>query len=200
MMPALYQLLPWYNDALVDAQGHALDIYRAQNWQTTVVESIAEFIRLYTTLPEAQNNLATRRKKAVQVLQGMLDEAQALHALLQNLDPKKALLGRGPGNHPGWLVLVGKDRSTRWQATLGPKEKNRRYVRFAAADPHVSVDPKVSRAQNIERLLLGDATVPLVSSVPHWPTGSASCVCVRKTSGALKFATACLVPNLVCIR
>ena len=175
MMPALYQLLPWYNSALVDARGAPLDIYKATNWQSTVIESIAEFIRLFTT-ERATQTAAGRRKKAVALLQGMLTQVADFRDLLQALDPQRVL---GGAAQPAWLLLVGKDKSTRWQAALEDKHEGPRYVRFAALDDHTSTTPVRDKSKNIERLLLGDTTVPLVSSVPPWADRK-QVVCLRQ--------------------
>ena len=178
MMPSLYQLLPWYPGALVDARGSALDIYRASNWQSTVTDSLGEFIRLYTTDPATPTTASGRRKRALGLLQSMLNQAAAFRDLVQGLDPKRALADQGSGKHSAWLVMVGKDRATRWQARLQDAHEGSRYVEFATLDDHTSMAPVRDRARNIERLLLGDTTVPLVSSVPSWADRQ-SVVCVR---------------------
>jgi len=162
--PAIYQLLPSYEQGFVrDAK--PINIYDAGNWQSTIIDSLREFIRAYSTEPD----LAGLSNEALLgqgrgLLQNLLTMGQALHDLVEALNPEEALLD-------SWRLLVGIDSSTLYQATTEGPDNRFRFERIEG-----DFDP--DKLSDSQREKLGDETVPLRGAIPSWAE-PAKVICVR---------------------
>jgi pimeloyl-ACP methyl ester carboxylesterase len=172
LTPAVYQLLPVYERAFFDsATRQPLDLLVTGSWQESIVGSIAESIRQYTTDaelakpgPEADQ---LRQAAAVKLLASRLQACRDLHTLIDTLRPDDVLLDKN-----GWLPLVGIDEETRFAAGLSvvtdpATNRTRREWDFLIADSGYDGSKDPASAQEF-RLRLGDGVVPVRGSVPPW--------------------------------
>jgi pimeloyl-ACP methyl ester carboxylesterase len=137
--PAVYQLVATYDGAIESAE--AVDILDAASWQSGVVESLAEFVRLRAVDPPASK--PAQRTRGRQLLQQMLERARQLRARSAALE--LAALGLAPD---AWLTVAGTGADTR--ATLGwERSDGGPRFKLRAAKPNA-----------------GDGTVPIAGAVP----------------------------------
>ena len=160
--PALYQLLPGYPGAVVNESGNDIDIFSPANMQVSIVDSLAEFVRIYSVDTRA----ADRRKRAEAILAEMLEAAKRHRATIRRLGTKATSVAQSD-----WLVLAGVGQKTRLQLTV---ERDRRGPRFVVAEHQfvneLSPDSPTSRRT-------GDGTVPLPAAIPPFlPEKNVVCV------------------------
>ena len=168
MTPALYHLLPFFEGALKDPpRPGPRPAFDPDNWQDSIVESLAESIRLFAV--GAPKSAAARNEEARQFLAERLAAARDFLALVNGLKPAKALLEPADGGHPGWLVLVGLDEKTRYQARIETTAKGNRFS-FDAEEEEYRGDDKGKTADEVRawRLRLGDGVVPIAGALPRW--------------------------------
>src|SRR5690606_36371304 len=55
ILPSIYQLFPGWPGAVVDREGRDVDVFDPANMQATVVDSLAEFVRLYAVGVKARD-------------------------------------------------------------------------------------------------------------------------------------------------
>jgi hypothetical protein len=171
LTPAVYQHVPAFKDALLDESGTtSLDAFDPRSFQHSVFSALAEHLRLFSRNPDFANP-AVRAQGAFAQLTRWLEQGRKLMRTIGNLDPKEVLLDKeGPGAHPGWLLLVGLDEPTRYQAQLGVAagervfhfKKQSRGFEPGAGDPADSAETRALRNT------LGDGTVPVRGAVPAW--------------------------------
>lgn len=156
MTPAIYHLLPYFEGALAGHSGKA--IFNAKNWQESIVESVASFIRTHSTDPR-NSNAEQRMKSAWKYLRERLEDGRSFLASVNEEDPSAALAEPGQ-----WLLIVGLDERTAHRVKLAADG------RFA-----FDVEPKEYRGEagvpgEVDgwRDNLGDGTVPLHGAVPEW--------------------------------
>ena len=137
--PAVYQLVPTYDGAIEAAQ--AVDILDAASWQSGVIDSLAEYVRLRAVSPPLTK--PALRTRGRQLLQQLLERARQLRARSAALDLTS--LGLAP---EAWLTVAGSGADTR--ATLG-WEQSQDGPRFKLK----SAKPDA-----------GDGTVPLAGALP----------------------------------
>jgi pimeloyl-ACP methyl ester carboxylesterase len=167
--PSLYQLFPSYRGATVDPAGRDVDIYDPSNMQTSVLESLAEFVRLYSVSTRARERAA----KAREILEIMLGEARRHRQTVTRFTT-----GRSSVSCANWLVIVGVGQRTRLQLTI---ERDRRGPRFAI-DDNQFVNELAS--ENPDSLRTGDGLVPIAAAIPPF-LPAATLVCV--TEGDIAF-------------
>ncbi len=66
--PALYQLFPSYPGATTDPKGNDVDVFDRDNMQSSIVDSLTEFVRLYSVSTRSED----RQKRATEILEDML--------------------------------------------------------------------------------------------------------------------------------
>ena len=155
--PALYHLVPRFQmqlssglrPAVVDQSGAAVDLFQAANWQQGVMDSLAEFIRMYALKP---GNKTAQRVRADALLQEMLDDANAFRS---DVDGLKLSATKNGLTTASWLCIAGVDADTRVRLEL---KKNLFNLRDA--------DRMNRWDENSDRILTGDGTVPLAGAVP----------------------------------
>jgi pimeloyl-ACP methyl ester carboxylesterase len=107
LTPALYHLLTSYEGALVNDPELPEDLYNVGAWQPSVVDTLAEFIRLHGL---RSGNKGQRTQWAQDLLGDMLNIAKAHRVRVEGLRLKQGQHGVSPD---GWLCLVGVDATTR---------------------------------------------------------------------------------------
>jgi pimeloyl-ACP methyl ester carboxylesterase len=117
--PAVYQLVATFDGAVDAAQ--TVDLLDAASWQTGVMESLAEYVRLHAVDPPASKQ--GLRSRGRQILQQMLDRTRGLRQRAAAL--QLPAVGLAP---EAWLTVVGVGADTRraigWEATDdGPRFK-----------------------------------------------------------------------------
>ncbi len=162
--PALYHLLPQFRirrdgqeeAAVIDGQGNEVDLFQAGNWQSGVLDTLAEFIRLYAVNPARSQR--ARRTQATVLFQEMLDKAQ------QYLAPTRSanLLQNAGLSASSWLCIAGVDCDTRVRLCLHRGQK-----RFILS----SADRINEWEEDKDRHLTGDGTVPLPGAIPTFLRG-----------------------------
>ena len=168
--PALYHLVPRFQvqlkagvqDAVVDQNGAGVDMFQSSSWQKGVMESLAEFIRMYAVNPP--KNLKDRMTRAEALLQQMLDDADTYRTALDGLSLSAASNGLQKSS---WLRIAGVDADTRIRLEL----KSGRFSLSSADRVNRWTDPD-------DRILTGDGTVPLAGAVPEFLKPN-NVVCVR---------------------
>ncbi len=104
LMPALYHLVPSVGVTAPDPAW--TDLFNAASWQPSVIDTIAERIRLNAVAPAPTEH--QRRADATALLQSMLDEARAHRATVEALS-----LAASGMTADDWLSIVGVGEVTR---------------------------------------------------------------------------------------
>lgn len=176
--PALYQLFPSYKGATTDAAGNEIDVLNYANMQSSIVDSLTEFVRLYSVSTRSDD----RQARAVEILQDMLGGARR-----HRRNVEKLKLPETGVRQTDWLAVVGVGEKTRVQLTV---QKNRRGPWFVIDEDQfvnelTSDDPKSRRT--------GDGAVPLAAALPPFLPDS-RLVCMTKNDlGALELRDKLLV-------
>ncbi len=160
--PALYQLFPSYPGAIVDATGRDVDIFDPANIQGSVIESLAEFVRLYSVDTRARD----RQARARRLLGDLLERARRHRQTVAGFRPSRAGVAQDD-----WLVIAGVGQKTRLQLTFDGSRRGPRYV--IDDDQFVNelgaLEPRSHRT--------GDGTVALAGAVPPFlPASKLVCV------------------------
>ncbi len=158
--PALYHLVPRFKvslsagtrAAVVDKSGNAIDLFKAGNWQAGVIDSLAEFIRLYSV--ERVGNRSVRRIRATKLLQELLGDAKQYLSSVDKLTLAPDVNGL---DRSSWLCIAGVDAETRVRLRLVGK----RY-QLSGSDRQNNWEGQT------DRILTGDGTVPLAGAVPSF--------------------------------
>lgn len=150
---AIYHLLPSYPGAVVSTPGTNVltDLFEVGAWQTGVLESLAEYIRLHGVPPLPENKRPAAARK---LLKAFLDTAKAHRQRILALDPSAAGIAM-----KDWLAIVGMGEKTRYQVT----------VRGRAGDPWFEIaDDQIQTRWPAEpdSRKTGDETVPLEGAIP----------------------------------
>ena len=70
--PAVYQLFPSYSGAAVDSSGQEVDLFDSANMQSSILDSLEEFVRLYSV----GTRRTERRAKAEGILEDLLEQGR----------------------------------------------------------------------------------------------------------------------------
>ena len=160
--PALYQLLPSFDEAVVDVAGDTIDIFDAKNMQRSVVKSLTEFVRLYSVGTRS----ADRESRAEEILAQMLAGARRHRQTVNEFKTANAGLRQSD-----WLAIAGAGQKTRIQMAVGQKSGKPRFV--------INEEQFVNElgGDNPKSMRTGDGTVPLASAVPSFlPRSGLVCV------------------------
>jgi pimeloyl-ACP methyl ester carboxylesterase len=156
MTPALYYLVPSFAAGLkIDAGLPQTNLFDQQLWQPSIIDTIAEYIRLYGRDPA--KSLAQRREMARQLFSAMLAAAQTHRARLDGLN----LAGAGLSATEDWLAVIGVNATTRVRLRI---TRN-------GASPEFAFDP-ADRADDWkpggDSHVTGDGTVPFEGAIPKF--------------------------------
>ena len=151
LTPALYHLLPSFDGGIICDQD--LELFRTDAWQPGVLETIAEYIRLYGLDP-ARSKTA-RMEMAEAILAAMLLESFEHRSRMEALKLSKAGL-----TSDDWLCIVGVGVRTRVRLRIDIK--NGKPWFDLSSDERVQGWPAPTPADT------GDGTVPYPGAVPSF--------------------------------
>jgi pimeloyl-ACP methyl ester carboxylesterase len=161
--PALYQLFPSYRGAIADRTGRDVDIFDCRHMQKSIVDSLAEFVRIYSVSTPA----SARRARAVEILMEMLAGARRHRNIVDTFRPADAGL-----RQDDWLAVIGVGERTRINMVVDGRQDARRFT--------INEDQRVNtlNSRNPESHQTGDGTVPLPGARPPF-LPSTRLVCVQ---------------------
>lgn len=154
LTPALYQLLPSFTNGLEidDPKITPPTLFNPQAWQQPVVDTIAEFIRLYG-LPTGDV-----KADAQKIFAGLLTDAKKYRDRIDSF----ALTDAGMSSDR-WLAVVGVDTVTRVRLKI--------IDRNGLPDFDLTSDDRQNAwgsADILEKRMTGDGTVPYEGAVPKF--------------------------------
>ncbi|MDH3440498.1 MAG: hypothetical protein OEM63_07085, partial [Gammaproteobacteria bacterium] len=161
--PSLYQLFPSYEGATTDIDGKNVDMFDTKNVQASIVDSLAEFVRLYSVSTRSNE----RRDRALEILEEMLGNAKRHRANVERFRLSDAGIRRS-----NWLAIIGIGERTRVQMTVNSTSYGPRFV----IDETQFVNELSKQSDGIART--GDGTVPLAAAIPPF-LPSTKPVCVK---------------------
>lgn len=172
--PAVYQLLPWFSGAAFRAEGGPdVDLLDPANMQSSVVDSLEEFVRLYAVDTPAPK----RRDRAREILSELLAGGAAMRDTVQGLRLPEIGMKRSD-----WLVIAGLGEDTRNSIEVQQRANGHRFV---IQDEQFQSD--------VPNRATGDHTVPLIGAIPPFlPESHVVCV-MRKDLGVLELRDRVLV-------
>ena len=142
--PALYHLLPSFDSAIHTDVSDFKNLYKVKAWQPGVIQTIAEYIRLYGL------KKTERTAQAEKLLGDMLGEAEAHRNRLEGFDLPNVGLKK-----KDWLCIVGVDEKTRVSMRI-KKVGNKPWFELSSTDQKNMWEDK----DPANRVLTGDGTVP----------------------------------------
>jgi pimeloyl-ACP methyl ester carboxylesterase len=151
MTPALYHLLPGFKKGIEADPGIPDSLFNPEAWQPSVVDSIAEFIRL-KGLPTKQ-----RREDAKAVFSRLLTQAKKHRERINGFTLAKA--GLKPED---WLAVVGVDAETRVRLKIVKRGGAPEFALFSSDRDNRWIKEK----DPLLRRVTGDGTVPFEGAVP----------------------------------
>lgn len=152
--PALYHLVPAFEHAVLGPDGSPVDLFTVDAWQQGVIDTIAEFIRLYGV--DGPGNVSSRRDQARTLLGQLLDEARAHRARIDGFRLADAGLGASQ-----WLAIVGIDSTTRIRLVARRDGASLRY-------DLTGEDRRNEWTTETLSPITGDGTVPFRGAVPRF--------------------------------
>ncbi|MGI9261978.1 MAG: lipase/acyltransferase domain-containing protein [Woeseiaceae bacterium] len=161
--PSLYQLFPSYEGATTDIDGANVDMFDANNMQASIVDSLAEFVRLYSVSTRSSQ----RRERAVEILEEMLANAKRHRRNVERFKLSDAGIRRDD-----WLAVIGIGERTRVEMTVNKNSGDTRFV----IDKTQFVNEISKTSDEISRT--GDGTVPLAAAIPPFLPATRP-VCVK---------------------
>jgi pimeloyl-ACP methyl ester carboxylesterase len=162
--PALYYLVPSFAEGLIIDPGLPKSLFDVGLWQTSIIETIAEFIRLHG---RETMNVGDRRALARKTLAAMLSAAGSNRKAIESLDLKKAGL-----KTTDWLAVIGVDADTRVDLKVTNTSSGPAFE-FHQKDR----TNKWSEPDALTRRRTGDGTVPFEGAIPPFlPYESLVCV------------------------
>lgn len=152
-MSSVYQLLPWYEDAIVSDHPEYLDLFKPEAWQRSIVQTLDTYRRRVSAEISGEALLALH-----------LRNAAAVREALRKLELGQAL----EEGRAGWLPIAGIDESTMVRVGVAREGRSPRFTGFE------------SRNEGVDT---GDGTVPARSAVPPFlEPGHVVCVRPRDYS------------------
>lgn len=160
--PSLYQLFPSYAGATTDIDGAHINMFDANNMQDSIVDSLAEFVRLYSVSTRSSQ----RRERALAILKEMLANAKRHRRNVERF----RLSDAGIRRH-NWLAVIGIGERTRVEMTVNRTVDGARFV----IDETQFVNEISKTSDEVART--GDGTVPLAAAIPPFlPATQPVCV------------------------
>ncbi|MBN1292990.1 MAG: alpha/beta hydrolase [Candidatus Latescibacteria bacterium] len=151
--PALYHLLPSFENGISIDPGlpQSLKLFDPEAWQSSVTDSIAEFIRLKGITPE--NEIQNGAKK---IFAGMLEYARKHRQRIDSFTLSDAGL-----SNKDWLAVVGVDAKTRTHLQIVALDGKPEF-KLNSDDRKNEWENKVVS----QRIFTGDGTVPYEGAIP----------------------------------
>lgn len=159
MLPSLYHLLPTVPDGVQADPGLETDLFSPDAWQTSVVKTIAEFIRLHGLNPDGNE------QQARALFTEMLTRARDYRAGVETLDLAVHGLSR-----EDWLCVAGVNVKTRVRLRVRDSNGQPDFVLSSADRENRWVEqPRRPEAKRrAEQRFTGDGTVPFDGAVPQF--------------------------------
>ncbi len=159
--PAVYQLFPSYDKCAVDELGNKVDLFKPENMQNSIIDSLSEYVRIYAVdTPAIQ-----RFDRAREILKFLLKTARD-----QRQNTMRFKLSNAKLEENDWLSIIGVNSKTRIQMSV---IKTNRGPRFVIRDEQF-VD---ELDNNPHSRKTGDGTVPLHGAIPPFlPEDKLVCV------------------------
>lgn len=154
MTTAVYQLLPSFKGAFVDPSGNDVDIFSIENWQPTILESLAEYVRLHSVTDYKTKK--QQKEKAEKIFINLLAAAKSHREHVKSLNITTSGLTAND-----WLAIVGLGEKTRLQTTVVKTGKHWFQI---SEDQFVNEWEYTEEKKDNENT--GDATVPFLGAVP----------------------------------
>lgn len=159
--PSVYQLFPTFPGAAVGEDGKKADLLKPENMQRSVVDSLVDFIAVYSRTPYDQ-----RKARAEKVLNDLLKGARRHRNAIRKFKLADAGLEASC-----WLPIIGVGAPTRLQITV---KEERAGPRYRISDDQFT--NHLSKAHPDSRET-GDGTVPLPGALaPFLPEEQGVCV------------------------
>jgi pimeloyl-ACP methyl ester carboxylesterase len=155
--PAIYYLVPSFSRGLDVDPGIPADFFDPALWQRSIIETIAEYIRLHGL---NRMTVTSRREMASQIFEAMLKAARAHRRRLDNLKLDSAGLAQ-----EDWLCIIGVDATTRIALKVKKRGEAAEFE-FRPGDR----DNFWSEAGVADetRRMTGDGTVPFEGAIPQF--------------------------------
>lgn len=150
LTPALYYLTPSFKKGITTDPTLPNSLFDADVWQPSVIDSIAEFIRL-KGLPTKQ-----KKKDAKILFKKLLVSARGHRNRVSNFKLSEAGL-----SSKDWLAIVGVDATTRVHLKIG-KLAGKANFEFKSSDRKNEWEDDDARKAR----LTGDGTVPFEGAIP----------------------------------
>jgi hypothetical protein len=164
--PALYYLVPSLKDSLqIEDPALPKDLFDPTLWQSSIIETLAEFIRLHG---QKAMNQSERRAMARELFAAMLGAGKNHRQRLDQLNLNHAGL-----NSDHWLCIVGVNSDTRVRLRVIKSAPSPEFA-FNPAD----IANQWDSADAAEKRLTGDGTVPFDGAIPKFLPYE-SLVCIR---------------------
>ena len=165
LTPALYHLIPQWDGAVITDHFEWHDLFDVETWQLSVLQTIAEHIRIVGRDPMLSES--KRMEAAKIILDRMLDEARAHRKTVDGFKLSDA--GLIPSD---WLCIVGLGEKTRTELII----KSRQEIDAEAEDePFFDLDGDQRKngypagnkdAKGAQVIETGDGTVPYLGARP----------------------------------
>jgi pimeloyl-ACP methyl ester carboxylesterase len=178
LTPSLYYLIPTVTQGItIDAGLPQTDMFDPRLWQSNVLETLAEAVRLHGADPDIAKDTvaarAARARKAVEVLDTLLGQAKTHRHKVDTFNP--ADCGLTAAN---WLCVMGVGDKTRIKLKISDTQAG---PIFDLSSQMVS-DDRILRPPAWET---GDGTVPLAAAQPNFAVTSQ--IVSREDWGLLEF-------------
>lgn len=159
--PAVYQLFPSYDKCAVDELGNKVDLFKPENMQNSIIDSLSEYVRIYAVDTPAIQRL----DRAREILKFLLKTAKD-----QRQNTMRFKLSDAKLEENDWLSIIGVNSKTRIQMSV---IKTNRGPWFVIRDEQF-VD---ELENNPHSRKTGDGTVPLHGAIPPFlPEDKLVCV------------------------
>jgi len=187
--PSLYHLLPSFKGAITASDGLPDSPFRPGAWQTSVVETIAEYFRLHSgdralrqstgSAAEERRRATARQKAADALFKRLLSSAEKHRKRMESLELAKCGL-----DSQDWLCVVGIASETRVRLRIARSERDGVQFDLRSLDRVDALrDDLATRSTET-----GDGTVPYLGAQPAFvPREELVCVS-RKEFGYWEIA------------
>ena len=150
--PALYYLAPSFPDAVVAEPGVGADLFLPETWQPSVVQSIKEYVRIYSLEKGAL------LPRAEELFRRLLTAACQQRQRLESLRLDQAGLAE-----EDWLAIIGVGEETRVRLQI-QNDKGKPRFNLTGADRTNDWTP----GDWVGKVQTGDGTVPYLGAKPSF--------------------------------
>lgn len=155
LTPALYHLLPRFENVIESLDGEERDFFNINSWQPGIIETLSNFIRLHGLEPDNTENQAS------DLFVGLLRESELHRNRLEEFSLEAA--GLEPND---WLCIVGVGTKTRVRLQIDSDEEGKAIL-IVNSEFRVNKwqDEEFPREEWVET---GDGTVPFLGAMNNF--------------------------------